>query len=457
MKQIKILMGPMLFLPILAAAQIDTYSKGIKWSANLSWEQIKQKAKAENKYIFLDVYETWCGPCKMMDRNVFVEDSVGQFFNDKIIAVKLQMDRTSHDNEDIKKWYKDADAIGKQYQINAFPSFIFINPEGEVTDLQTGYRESHDFLNITRNALKAGKLYTDPFLRYWVLLNDYKNGIIKYDSLDYMIRKAGEINDSVARPQMMKVYKEYISSLEPKERYTKKNVEFWEGLNLSSKSIMFQYLVKDEKKIDKVKYEGFAFSIASKTIHNELVLPFFENQNKNSTVAITGNYATLLVGKIKTDSSEADWSRLFLLLRKEYSKEIAERMVLLSRVDWYRRHWNNDGVFNVWVEQVAKYPEDLRLSYFDINNQAWQAFMNVTDKKVLNSYISLMKVLVGSFSKNAIIIDTYANLLYKIGKRTEAITWQEKASIHSPNKDYIVTIEQMKQGKPTYGVQPLND
>jgi thiol:disulfide interchange protein len=45
-------------------------SKGIRFEHGLSWAQVKEKAKAENKYIFMDCYATWCGPCKAMDKNV---------------------------------------------------------------------------------------------------------------------------------------------------------------------------------------------------------------------------------------------------------------------------------------------------------------------------------------------------------------------------------------------------
>ena len=54
--------------------------KGIKGITGLFWEQIKQKAKQENKYIFIDAYTTWCGPCKMMDEYVYANDSESNFF-----------------------------------------------------------------------------------------------------------------------------------------------------------------------------------------------------------------------------------------------------------------------------------------------------------------------------------------------------------------------------------------
>src|SRR5687768_11668505 len=92
-----------LCLPFITIAQ--DAETGIKWTTGLSWQQVKQKAKTENKYIFLDCFTTWCGPCKVMDNNVYPNDSVGKYFNSKFISVRVQMDKTKKDNEQIQKWY----------------------------------------------------------------------------------------------------------------------------------------------------------------------------------------------------------------------------------------------------------------------------------------------------------------------------------------------------------------
>lgn len=99
---------------------------GIQWVTGLSWEEVKEKAKRENKYIFLDCFTTWCGPCKMMDAEVYSNDSVGNYLNDRFLSVRVQMDRTANDNSFVKSWYSEAAAIQKKYHIEGYPTFIFI-------------------------------------------------------------------------------------------------------------------------------------------------------------------------------------------------------------------------------------------------------------------------------------------------------------------------------------------
>src|SRR5580658_3781664 len=101
---VKNLIWALAFSPFLCMAQ----SSGIVFKNDLTWEQVLQKAKTENKYIFVDCYASWCGPCKWMDRNVYVNDTVGKLVNDKFISVKIQMDTAKTDSEVVKNWYSTA-------------------------------------------------------------------------------------------------------------------------------------------------------------------------------------------------------------------------------------------------------------------------------------------------------------------------------------------------------------
>ncbi len=101
---------------------------GIQFENGLSWEQVKAKAKTENKFIFVDCFATWCGPCKRMDQEVYPLKEIGDYFNAHFINLKLQMDKTSNDAKSVQDWYGDAESLSRLYKIKAYPhiSYFFL-------------------------------------------------------------------------------------------------------------------------------------------------------------------------------------------------------------------------------------------------------------------------------------------------------------------------------------------
>ncbi len=65
-------------------------AQGIEFEKG-TWEEILNKARENNKPIFVDAYTTWCGPCKWMSKNIFTQDEVGSYFKDNFIAYKMDM------------------------------------------------------------------------------------------------------------------------------------------------------------------------------------------------------------------------------------------------------------------------------------------------------------------------------------------------------------------------------
>jgi thiol:disulfide interchange protein len=51
------------------------------------------RAKQENKPIFVDTYASWCEPCKWMDQNTFSQTTVGDFFNKNYISWKVDVEK----------------------------------------------------------------------------------------------------------------------------------------------------------------------------------------------------------------------------------------------------------------------------------------------------------------------------------------------------------------------------
>ena len=58
-----------------------------------SWEEMLKEARKEKKMIFVDCYASWCGPCKMLAKNIFTQDSVADFYNDNFVCFQIDMEK----------------------------------------------------------------------------------------------------------------------------------------------------------------------------------------------------------------------------------------------------------------------------------------------------------------------------------------------------------------------------
>src|ERR1700735_5370296 len=118
----KRLIGVLLCLPVVIFAQERSGDGAVRFESGLSWEQVKAKANAENKSIFMDCYATWCGPCKFMDLHIFPLGEVGDFMNAHFINVRVQMDRTAKDAQAVRGWYSIADSLHSGFNIGSYPT-----------------------------------------------------------------------------------------------------------------------------------------------------------------------------------------------------------------------------------------------------------------------------------------------------------------------------------------------
>lgn len=80
-----------LFLPFLSMAQDGEKKPDIDW---MSWsEAIKANRKKESRKFMIDVYTSWCGWCKKMDKNTFQKPAVASYINEHFWPVKLDAER----------------------------------------------------------------------------------------------------------------------------------------------------------------------------------------------------------------------------------------------------------------------------------------------------------------------------------------------------------------------------
>ncbi|MEZ4772414.1 MAG: thioredoxin family protein [Bacteroidia bacterium] len=110
-----------------------------------SWSQVLEQAKTQRKPVFVDAYAEWCGPCKAMARNTFRNVKVGEFMNQNFVNYQFDMEKG------------EGPAFAQKYKVNAYPTLLFVNHKGEVLHVAYGYKAPNDFVNEAQKSLDPGK------------------------------------------------------------------------------------------------------------------------------------------------------------------------------------------------------------------------------------------------------------------------------------------------------------
>ena len=88
-----------------------------------------EKAKTEPRLIFVDMYADWCVPCRVMDKNVYMNPSVASKLNKKFYPVKLNVDSEGSIVCDGKK-ASPKQCFAEIWELNILPSFVLVAPKG---------------------------------------------------------------------------------------------------------------------------------------------------------------------------------------------------------------------------------------------------------------------------------------------------------------------------------------
>lgn len=145
----------LLWLPLFSAL-LSAQEAGIDFHTG-SFGDALAKAKDENKYLFVDCFTTWCGPCKELEKEVFTDKSVADYFNEKFINFRLDVEKG--EGIDLKK----------RFGVQPVPTLLFINSDGMVEHKFIGSSSPEEFLRKTEEVFTSEK-------RYGVLERKYAKG-----------------------------------------------------------------------------------------------------------------------------------------------------------------------------------------------------------------------------------------------------------------------------------------
>lgn len=465
----KQLFSIVLLMPLFIVAQ-----EGIKFEEGLTWNQVLQKAKKDNKFIFVDCYATWCAPCKAMDKNVYPNDTVGQFFNEQFVSVKIQMDTSKADNEFVKGWYADASLIKKKYKVGAFPTYLFFSPNGNLMHRDVGGYTVIQLMSVGADAL-------NPNMQYYKLLEMYHRNELDTAYMKALAKIVARVEGDGGKDLSHKIANDYINRLSTDALFTIDNIWLMYAHTRSSKDRGFAIFKDHSKRISETATGRRFTETACKDfvlgiINKEEIKPFTTTkQGKPDWQRIKSNVkkygslgdeaftrfqpGILFKSEIEPELQiNPDWNRILPLIDKLKLGRNAE-FIVGSTVVYYRNNYKTEGCKNMVA--AATYYADSFPTFLDartLNSWAWEIFKFSNDKDELNKALAWSKRSNELDTNLPELIDTYANLLYKLGRVKEAISWQEKAVQQlaiSGRKFPAINegLEKMKRGEPTWPVK----
>jgi len=114
---------------------------GIKFIEN-DWQLALTTAKNENKLVFLDIYATWCGPCKMLKQYTFTDKAIGEFFNKNFISVSVDGEKGV------------GPQLAQDYAIQGYPTLVVADSTGKPVLITAGYIPTDVLMQFANEALK---------------------------------------------------------------------------------------------------------------------------------------------------------------------------------------------------------------------------------------------------------------------------------------------------------------
>jgi len=126
---------------LYAEGNSNENSEGIEFFEG-TWEQALKKAREESKPIFLDVYASWCGPCKLLKKNTFSDKDVGQYFNENFINVTLDAEKG------------DGIKVARELNVRAYPSLFILDASGKPTVYYPGYLKPEELIELGKTGIE---------------------------------------------------------------------------------------------------------------------------------------------------------------------------------------------------------------------------------------------------------------------------------------------------------------
>ncbi|MDM8158446.1 thioredoxin domain-containing protein [Labilibaculum sp. K2S] len=357
------------------------FSQGIEFEHG-TFSEALAKAKKENKIVFMDCYTTWCGPCKMLAKNIFTQDEVGAFFNKNFVSVKMDMESEA------------GKPLMEKYQVSAFPTLLWLDAEGNIQHKMVGAGDANTLLETAGVALDTKN--------NWAALNkQFEKGNRSSEFMQKYI-----MTSTKAGIDTKEAVDSYFSSKKTEELINSEDAELIANVVTSVSDPIYVFVLKNKTKF---------YAVADKAQVDQ----FLE-------YTMLGEMAQL-VRKGDLEALSLKKKELIAL-----DKEVGTKMVAFLDMNMLQSDPDQEKFYQAMADYGIKYDFN---NFQNLNQYAWTIAeaKEDLDKELVNKAVKMAKRSV-ELNANFENIDTYACILNKAGRKEDAII-QAKKSVELAPED----------------------
>jgi len=119
----------MILLPSACSEPIDPAAPPFR---AISYEQALVEASKDGRLVFLDFYADWCPPCRRLDATTWKDPQVIAWLEEHAVPLKI----------DAERWTD----LAARFEVEAYPTLIFVDASGCEKLRLLGYRDAARFL-----------------------------------------------------------------------------------------------------------------------------------------------------------------------------------------------------------------------------------------------------------------------------------------------------------------------
>jgi thiol-disulfide isomerase/thioredoxin len=402
---------------------------GIKFFTG-SWKEVLAEAKRQNKPVFVDIYTTWCGPCKLMAKEAFPNPKVGEKFNTSFVSYQIDAEK----GEGID--------VAKKYTVDAYPTSLYVSANGDLIHRAIGYGGIKGMIDEAEKALLSskeggsiseldkqfadGKRDTDFLATY--LQKRAKVGMPNSEALDVYLKAVPESDWSSDRNVDIIIGNltsanargyDFLLSQYPSMRMSQAGRSMMMTLQKATQNDFRQAAQqKDEALLERVIKHNAAFMNAMRPQSEAMLKQAADSQRMRfyQQTKKYDQYRPLAVAeatKLMNTPADSVKSRDELNY-KRFQQQTAMMPDSVKNSENFKKYATS--MQNAETERIA----------MSLNNLAWTYYENMPDKQDLTQALSWSAKSL-DYKRAPMYLDTYAHLLDKLGREADAIKIEQEA------------------------------